>query len=93
MNIHTKINHKAKIKKMQLTFSFDLTNNFDMDDEVFLVHNIIEEMNLQFSDSAYSNKGRKPVVESKTMLKILVAELIIVLLLILFINVSFRVRK
>ena len=72
MNIHTKVNHKAKIKKMQLTFSFDLTNNFDMDDEVFLVHNIIEEMNLKFLDSAYSNKGRKPVLESKTMLKILV---------------------
>ncbi|MBU5425808.1 IS1182 family transposase [Tissierella pigra] len=72
MNIHTKVNHKAKIKKMQLTFSFDLTNNFDMDDEVFLVHNIIEGMNLKFLDSAYSNKGRKPVVESKTMLKILV---------------------
>ncbi|MSU01615.1 transposase [Tissierella pigra] len=72
MNIHTKVNHKAKIKKIQLTFSFDLTNNFDMDDEVFLVHNIIEEMNLKFLDSAYSNKGRKPVIESKAMLKILV---------------------
>lgn len=52
MNNHIRINHKAKIKKMQLTFSFDLTNNFDMDDEVFLVHNIIEEMNLRFLDSA-----------------------------------------
>ncbi|WP_195837891.1 hypothetical protein [Tissierella pigra] len=59
MNIHTKVNHKAKIKKIQLTFSFDLTNNFDMDDEVFLVHNIIEEMNLKFLDSAYSNKHKK----------------------------------
>ncbi|WMM24575.1 transposase [Tissierella sp. MB52-C2] len=36
------------------------------------MHNIIEEMNLKFLDSAYSNKGRKPAVESKTMLKILV---------------------
>lgn len=72
MKKHTKVNHKAKIKKMQLTFSFDLTNNFDVDEEVFLVHNIIEEMNLKFLDSAYSNKGRKPVVEPKTMLKILV---------------------
>ncbi len=72
MKNHTKFNHKAKIKKMQLTFDFDLTNNFDMDDEVFLVHNIIEEMNLDFLNSAYSNRGRKPVVEPRTMLKILV---------------------
>ena len=72
MNNHTRINHKAKIKKMQLSFSFDLTNNFDMDDEVFLVHNIIEEMNLRFLDSAYSHKGRKPAVEPRTMLKVLV---------------------
>lgn len=72
MKNHTKFNHKAKIKKMQLTFSFDLANNFDMDDEVFLVHNIIEEMNLNFLDSAYSSRGRKPVAGPKTMLKILV---------------------
>ena len=72
MKNHTKVNHKAKIKKMQLTFSFDLTNNFDVDDEVFLVHNIIEEMNLSFLNSAYPSKGRKPVVEPRTMLKILV---------------------
>lgn len=56
---------------MQLTFSFDLTNNFDVDDEVFLVHNIVEEMNLSFLDSAYPSRGRKPVVEPRTMLKIL----------------------
>ncbi|MSS44030.1 transposase, partial [Anaerosalibacter bizertensis] len=72
MKNHTKFNHKAKIKKMQLSFSFDLTNNFDMDDEVFLVHNIIEEMNLSFLTSAYSHKGRKPAVEPRTMLKVLV---------------------
>ncbi|WP_051003997.1 transposase [Gottschalkia acidurici] len=36
------------------------------------MHNIIEEMNLKFLDSVYSNKGRKPVVEPKTVLKILV---------------------
>lgn len=57
---------------MQLSFSFDLANSFDMDDEVFLVHNIIEEMNLGFLNSAYSKMGRKPVVEPRTMLKILV---------------------
>lgn len=72
MKNHTKVNHKSKIKKMQLTFSFDLANNFDVDDEVFLVHNIVEEMNLGFLDSAYPSKGRKPVVEPRTMLKILV---------------------
>ncbi|MBU5294286.1 IS1182 family transposase [Anaerosalibacter bizertensis] len=72
MKNHTKFNHKAKIKKMQLSFSFDLTNNFDMDDEVFLVHNIVEEMNLSFLNSAYSNRGRKPVAGPRTMLKILV---------------------
>mgnify|MGYP000852634126 FL=1 len=57
---------------MQLSFSFDLANNFDMDDEVFLVHNIVEEMNLSFLNNAYSNLGRKPVVEPRTMLKVLV---------------------
>ncbi|MGO1370080.1 IS1182 family transposase [Senegalia sp. (in: firmicutes)] len=57
---------------MQLSFSFDLANNFDMDDEVFLVHNIVEEMNLGFLNSAYSNMGRKPIVEPRTMLKVLV---------------------
>ncbi|GEM_PF-2722525 len=62
MKTHTEVNHRAKIKKMQLTFSFDLTNNFDMDDEVFLVLNIIEEMNLKFLDSAYSKKDRKLVL-------------------------------
>ena len=49
-----------------------MANSFDMDDEVFLVHNIIEEMNLGFLNSAYSKMGRKPVVEPRTMLKILV---------------------
>lgn len=72
MKSHTKINYKAKIKKMQLAFSFDLTNNFDMGDKVFPVHNIIEEMNLSFLTGAYSYKGRKPAVEPRTMLKILV---------------------
>lgn len=57
---------------MQLSFNFELANSFDMDDEVFLVHNIFEEMNLSFLNSAYSNKGRKPVVEPRTMLKVLV---------------------
>jgi len=72
MNKYTKVNHKSKIKNMQLSFNFDLANNFDVDDEVFLVHNIVEEMNLDFLNSAYSNKGRKPVVKPITMFKILV---------------------
>lgn len=70
MKNHTKINHKLKIKKMQLTFSFDLANNFDIDDEVFLVHNIIEEMNLSFLDSAYSSRGRKPEEQKQYETKI-----------------------
>ncbi len=57
---------------IKCTLSFDLANNFDMDDEVFLVHNIVEERNLSFLNNAYSNKGRKPVVEPRTMLKTLV---------------------
>ena len=72
MKSYTKVNHKTKIKKMQLSFSFDLTNNFDIDDKVFLVHNIVEGMNLSFLNNAYSNRGRKPVVNPKTMLKVLV---------------------
>lgn len=72
MKNYTKVNFKSKIKRMQLSFNFDLTNSFDIDDEVFLVHNIIEEMNLGFLNSAYSSKGRKPVAEPRTMLKVLV---------------------
>lgn len=65
-------NYKSKIKNLQLTFNFDLTNSFDMDNEIFLVHNIIEEMNLNVLKSAYSKRGRKPVVEPIIMFKILV---------------------
>lgn len=72
MKKYTKVNHKPKIKNMQLSFNFDLANNFDVDDEVFMVHNIIEEMNLSFLNSAYSKKGRKPLVEPIAMLKVLV---------------------
>lgn len=72
MTKNTKINHKAKIKKMQLSFSFDLINMIDIDDEVFMVHNIIEEMNFDFFKSAYQGRGRKPSVNFKTMLKILI---------------------
>ncbi|MBZ2176070.1 transposase [Schnuerera sp. xch1] len=36
------------------------------------MHNIVEEMNLSFLNSAYSSRGRKPVAGPKTMLKILV---------------------
>ncbi len=57
---------------MQLSFSFDLINMIDVDDEVFMVHNIVEEMNLSFLNSAYQNIGRKPSNDCKSMLKILI---------------------
>ena len=69
---NTNINHKIEIKKMQLSFSFDLINLIDVDDEVFMVHNIIEEMNLDYLESAYHNLGRKPLIDCKSMLKILI---------------------
>lgn len=72
MNKYTKVNYKTEIKNMQLSFNFDLANNFDIDDEVFLVHNIVEEMNLNFLNSVYAKKGRKPAVEPVAMLKVLV---------------------
>ncbi|MGO1370529.1 MAG: transposase [Senegalia sp. (in: firmicutes)] len=38
------------------------------------MHNIVEKMNLGFLNSAYSNRGRKPIAEPRAMLKILVFE-------------------
>ena len=72
MKNHTNFNNKAKIKKKQVNFNFDLTGFSNIDDKVYLVHNIIEEMNLGFLSSAYQNIGRKPVVKPRNMLKILV---------------------
>lgn len=50
---------------------FDVATYIPMDSKVRLVCNIVEEMNLSSVLSTYSVKGRKPVVDPVTMLKIL----------------------
>lgn len=56
---------------MQLKMKFDVATYIPMDSKVRLVCNIVEEMNLSSVLSTYSVKGRKPVVDPVTMLKIL----------------------
>ena len=55
---------------MQLRMNFDVETFIPEDSKVRLVCNIVEEMNLE-SILSTCRRGRKPVVDSVTMLKIL----------------------
>jgi len=67
----THIDFTKKGHTMQLKMKFDVATYIPMDSKVRLVCNIVEEMNLDSVLSTYSVKGRKPVVDPVTMLKIL----------------------
>ncbi|MDH8679946.1 IS1182 family transposase [Fusibacter bizertensis] len=67
----THIDFTKKSHTMQLKMKFDVATYIPMDSKVRLVCNIIEEMNLDFLLRTYSVKGRKPVVDPVTMLKVL----------------------
>ena len=56
---------------MQLRMNFNVDTFIPEDSKVRLVCNIIEEMNLEPILSTCRNRGRKPVVDPVTMLKIL----------------------
>lgn len=71
MNNLTHIDFTKKSHAMQLKMKFDVATYIPMDSKVRLVCNIVEEMNLSSVLSTYSVKGRKPVVDPVTMLKIL----------------------
>jgi len=71
MNNLTHIDFTKKSHMMQLKMRFDVATYIPMDSKVRLVCNIIEEMNLSSILSTYSVKGRKPVVDPVTMLKVL----------------------
>ena len=71
MNNLTHIDFTKKGHTMQLKMKFDVATYIPMDSKVRLVCNIVEEMNLDSVLSTYSVKGRKPVVDPVTMLKIL----------------------
>lgn len=71
MNNLTHIDFTKKSHTMQLKMKFDVATYIPMDSKVRLVCNIVEEMNLDSVLSTYSVKGRKPVVDPVTMLKIL----------------------
>ncbi len=71
MNNLTHFDFTKKGRTMQLKMKFDVATYIPMDSKVRLVCNIVEEMNLDSVLSTYSVKGRKPVVDPVTMLKIL----------------------
>ena len=56
---------------MQLRMNFNVETYIPEDSKVRLVCNIIDEMNLEPILSTCRNRGRKPVVDPVTMLKIL----------------------
>ena len=56
---------------MQLRMNFNVDTYIPEDSKVRLVCNIIDEMNLEPILSTCRNRGRKPVVDPVTMLKIL----------------------
>ena len=71
MNNLTHIDFTKKGHTLQLKMQFDVATYIPMDSKVRLVCNIVEEMKLDSVLSTYSVKGRKPVVDPVTLLKIL----------------------
>ena len=67
----THIDFTRKSHTVQLKMKFDVATYIPVDSKVRLVCNIVEEMNLDYVLSTYSDKGRKPIVDPVTMLKIL----------------------
>lgn len=56
---------------MQLRMNFNVDTYIPGDSKVRLVCNLVEEMNLDFILSTCSRRGRKPVVDPVSMLKVL----------------------
>ena len=66
----THLNFKQDCRNLQLQMNFSVLTNCPVDNKVFLVCNIVEELNLENLLSTCSKRGRKPVVDYVTMLKI-----------------------
>ena len=67
----TQLNFNQNTPAMQLRMNFNVDTYIPEDSKVRLVCNIIDEMNLEPILSTCRNRGRKPVVDPVTMLKIL----------------------
>ena len=64
--------YTKKLNTLQLKMNFDVGVFIPQDDSVRLLRNIVEEMDFSTVYSAYSDKGRKPVVSPITMFEIIV---------------------
>jgi transposase len=64
--------YTKELNKLQLKMNFDVGVFIPQNDSVRLLRNIVEEMDFSKIFSAYSVKGRKPVVSPVTMFEIIV---------------------
>ena len=67
----TYFNSKPNVHFLQLSLNFNVDTIIPEDNKVRLVCNIVERMNLESLLSTYSHKGRKPVLDPVTFLKVL----------------------
>lgn len=70
-NLTRVFNTTLNNQNLQLKMNFNTEIYVKDDGKVQLVENLIEEMNLNKLKSTYSGKGRSPVVNPVTMLKVL----------------------
>lgn len=67
----TQLNFTKKSSYLQLKMNFNVDSLIPEDGKVILVCNIVERMDLNLILSTYARKGRKPVVDPETFLKII----------------------
>lgn len=64
--------YTKELNTLQLKMNFDVGFFIPQDDSVRLLRNIVEEMDFSKVYSAYSDRGRKPIVSPITMFEIIV---------------------
>lgn len=64
-------NFKPNVPFLQLSLNFNVDTIIPEDNKVRLVCNIVERMNLEPLFSTYSHRGRKPILDPVTFLKVL----------------------
>ena len=70
-NNQTHSNFNLDVPFLQLSMNFNVDTIIPEDNKVRLVCNIVERMDLSSLSSTYSSKGRKPVLDPVTFLKVL----------------------
>lgn len=68
----TQKHYTKELNKLQLKMNFDVGVFIPQYDSVRLLRNIVKEMDFSKVYSAYSDRGRKPVVSPVTMFQIIV---------------------